>query len=457
MARIGIIGAGWAGCAAALELAERGHQVTLFEAARIPGGRARTVPLHDQNLDNGQHILLGAYSETLRMMRRVGVAADEVFLRVPLQMHYPEDVDGMQFAAGRLPAPLHLATGLLRAKGLHRDDRLALARFTTTARWMGWRMHEDCSVTTLLQRFDQTARVIRLMWRPLCVAALNTEPDVASAQVFLNVLRDSFGARRAASDMLIPKASLSQLFPEAAIARVVQRGGRYLSGVTIKALESDAAGWRVRANRSDAAARTAGPAMDSGSLVDVLLDGVIVATDPARALTLLDGIASAKTLAPLAALGYEPITTCYLQYAATLGLPRPFFALADDPERGHWGQFVFDRGQLAPQHAGLMAVVVSASTHAMLDGHEALSKNIAQQLATSFPALFSQPPRWARCVTEKHATFRCTPGLIRPDCDIGVEHVAIAGDYTAGDYPATLESAVRSGLAAARHLTSQRD
>ena len=106
-----------------------------------------------------------------------------------------------------------MVVALLRASGLARADKLALARFSTTARWMGWQLHTDCSVAELLERFDQTERLIRLMWRPLCLAALNTPPERASAQVFLNVLRDSLGAGRRASDMLVPRTDLSSLVP----------------------------------------------------------------------------------------------------------------------------------------------------------------------------------------------------------------------------------------------------
>jgi predicted NAD/FAD-binding protein len=193
---VAVVGGGWAGCAAAVELADAGCAVTLFEAARTPGGRARAVQAHGRILDNGQHILLGAYESTLKLLRRVGVDPASSLLRLPLQMRYPPASGLMDFAAPRLPAPLHVLAALLRAKGLDRDDKLALARFSTTARWMDWRLDVDCSVAELLERYDQTPRITQLLWRPLCVAALNTPAERASARVFLAVLRDSLGARQ---------------------------------------------------------------------------------------------------------------------------------------------------------------------------------------------------------------------------------------------------------------------
>jgi squalene-associated FAD-dependent desaturase len=457
MQRIAVVGAGWAGCSAAMELAAQGHRVALVDAARVPGGRARRVELHGRSLDNGQHILLGAYRQTLRMMRLAGIDIERAFLRLPLQMHYPVLSDGMQFEASRLPAPLHLAFALLKSKGLVRADRLALARFTTTARWMDWRMHVDCTVSEFLERFDQTERVIRLMWRPLCIAALNTRPEQASAQVFLNVLRDSFGARRAASDMLIPRIDLSAAFPDAAGAFVVARGGATCYGRTVTRLLREDGRWRLQlAGAVTSVGMSAGPNAaaegDAEALGAQSFDGVVIATQPAHAATLLaeHGAQVAHNL--IEQLQTEPITTCYLQYPESVRLPRPFLALVDDCASGEWGQFVFDRGQLQADHGGLLAVVVSASEEAIAHGKDALVDQIAAQLARAFGAESFKRPIWSQVITEKQATFRCTPSLARPTVETGVPGLALAGDYTAGDYPSTLESAVRSGSEAARLL-----
>jgi squalene-associated FAD-dependent desaturase len=431
MPMLAVIGGGWAGCAAAVELARKGHAVTLFEAARTLGGRARCIETDGVVVDNGQHILLGAYRETLRLMHTVGVDPDDALLRLPLQMRYPPGSDGMDFAVPRLPAPLHLLTGLLRAKGLALEDKLALARFSTTARWMEWRLHTDCTVSELLDRFDQTDRLIRLMWRPLCIAALNTPPERASAQVFLNVLRDSLGARRAASDMLIPRLDLSTLFPTRAASFVERHGGTILYGAAVRKIRRHDAGWQL----------------DTSAAGDTQFDAVIVATPPAQAAVLLEGLADTTTLA---SFDYEPITTCYLQYEREFSLDHAFFALTDDPAQGHWGQFVFDRGQLDKNHAGLLSVVVSASGAAIELGHQALAAAIAAQLAQVFGAPQLSGPTWTKVISEKRATFSCTPGLSRPANDTGMEGLLIAGDYTASDYPATLESAVRSGIRAAQ-------
>ena len=427
--QVAVVGGGWAGCAAAVELATRGAAVTLYEASRTLGGRARVVRMKDKTLDNGQHIMLGAYRETLRLMRHLGIAEASALLRLPLQMCYPDGA-GMHFVAPRLPAPLHVGVALLRSRGLTRQDKMALARFSTTARWMGWQLNQDCSVSELLARFDQTDRMVQLMWRPLCIAALNTPPERASAQVFLHVLRDSLGARRAASDMLLPRVDLSALFPARAAAYIEGRGGKVVLGSTVDALERDGDCWRVNGEACDA---------------------VVIATPPAQAAALL--LPHAPTI-QIPAFEWEAITTVYLQYAAEVRLPRPFLALLDQPDAGHWGQFVFDRGQLNADDAGLLAVVISASGPALGLGNDSLPPQAAAQLAQVLRRPELAAPLWSKVISEKRATFACTPGLQRPANDVGVPGLALAGDYTASDYPATLESAVRSGVAAARLVGS---
>jgi hydroxysqualene dehydroxylase len=428
--RIAVVGGGWAGCAAAVELTRNGAAVTLFEAARTLGGRARRIEAAGHTLDNGQHILLGAYAATLKMMRTVGIAPNDAVLSLPLQMRYPPG--GMTFAAPRLPAPLHLAVALLRATGLNREDKLAMARFSTTARWMGWRLDHDCSVAELLERFDQTPRLARLMWRPLCLAALNTPPETASAQVFLAVLRDSLGARRAASDMLVPRHDLSALFPDAAARWLRQRGSDVRLGAKITALAPNGDGWLLDGEPYDA---------------------VVLAAAPVAAAALLAPLPeAAPVVAQLAAFTYEPITTCYLRYDAGVRLAQPFFALEDDPAAGRWGQFVFDRGWLDPAQAGLLAVITSAAGAAAALPQPELAAAIAAQLAQAFARPGLGTPGWTKVVTEKRATYACKAGLARPANATPLPGLVLAGDYTAGDYPATLEMAVRSGLAAAALL-----
>lgn len=427
---IAVIGAGWAGCAAAVECASKGHQVTLIEAARVAGGRARRITQHGHHLDNGQHILLGAYSETLRLMRAVGLQPSKLMLRLPVQMRYPSFSDGIDFIASKLPAPLHILSALITSRGLSWSDKLAMAQFASAARWMGWQLDHDCSVSQLLTQFSQTEKLTVCMWRPLCIAALNTPPERASANVFLSVLRDSLGARRSASDMLLPKTDLTALFPEAAIAYLESQGGKIEFGTRIKQIEQRTTGINI-----------------TGDDYASEFDAIVIATPPWITQDLMrehdHEIATHQ-------FSYEPITTCYLQYATSTRLDNAFYALLDDADKKAWGQFVFDRGYLNPDQVGLFAVVISAANEASNLDNAELSKAVANQLAAAFQQPSYAQPEWTSVITEKRATFACAPNLDRLPNKTKINNIVLAGDYTKSDYPATLESAVRSGVQAAR-------
>jgi predicted NAD/FAD-dependent oxidoreductase len=259
--------------------------------------------------------------------------------------------------------------------------------------------------------------------------------------VFLAVLRDSLGAARSASDMLLPRLDLGALLPAAAQRFVAAHGGTVHCGAKVTAVAPAGRQWRVEA---------AGHAV--GGNASMLFDAVVLATPPPAAAALLETLPLGAIAQQLSAFQYEPITTCYLKYGAEVRLGLPFQALLDDPASGHWGQFVFDRGQLDPAQAGLWSVVVSASGEAAALGQAALAQAIAAQLAAVFRRPELADPAWSQVITEKRATFACTPGLQRPPNITGLDGLALAGDYTASDYPATLETAVRSGAAAARAI-----
>ncbi len=227
--RIAIIGGGWAGIAAAVELVDRGAAVTLIEAGRALGGRARRAATPEGDLDNGQHILLGAYHHCLALMRRVGARPEEQLLRLPLRLADPR---GFCLALPRLPAPLHLAWGLLTARGPGWMEKLRTALWMQRLKARRFRIEPDTSVSAWLDASGQTGVLRRHLWEPLCLAALNTPPARASAQIFAHVLRDSLAsASPGATDLLLPRGTLSDLLPTPAAAWLSQRGAIVRTGI----------------------------------------------------------------------------------------------------------------------------------------------------------------------------------------------------------------------------------
>lgn len=405
-----IVGAGYAGLACAVELADAGLTVEVFEASRTLGGRARAVTVDGLTLDNGAHILVGAYAETLRLMVKVG-AGGTALRRTPLRLEFANRV---RVAAPRLPAPLHLAWALLTARGLSWGDKLAAIRFMRTMQAAGFRLAADMTAADLFAAHRQPERVRRFLWEPLCLAALNTPVAIASAQVFLNVLKDSLAADRAASDLLLPATDFSSLFPEPAARFIAARGGQVHRGRRIRSLD-ELAGFAHR----------------------------VLAVAPYHLPALAPQIA-------LPDFSWQPIATVYLQYPPHIRLP--FAMLGMDTAGGGHAQWLFDRGALCGQH-GLIAAVISGDGPWQAIGHAALAAAIHAEVAGCLPGL--PPPRRTHVIEEKRATFCCTPGLLRPGTATAWPDLWLAGDYVAGPYPATLEGAVSSGVAAARSILRQ--
>ena len=411
---LAVIGAGWAGLAAAVEATRAGHAVTLFEMAPQPGGRAREV-LHDGlALDNGQHILIGAYTQTLRLMREVGVDVDAVLLRTPLRLTDP-DGRGLQLPPG---SPLlAFAAGVWRREGWSLRDRLTL--LVAASGWAagGFRCDPSLTVTALTKGLGDTLQ--RDLIDPLCVAALNTPSGEASATVFLRVLRDALFSGPGSADLLLPRVSLGELFPAPATAWLARRGAALRLATRVQRVERDGTAWRVDGDRFDA---------------------VVLATPPSEAARLTESIAPDWSHRATA-FDHEPIVTVYLQ-SGTTRLPEPMLVLpAGDSTPA---QFVFDRGQLGGP-AGLLAFVISGARPWVDAGREATIAATLAQARSALGALLAADPQLRLLVTEKRATFRCVPGLMRPTGMVAPGLMA-AGDHVDGPYPATLEGAVRSGI-----------
>ena len=428
--RVAIVGGGWSGMAAAVEAVQAGHQVTVFEASRSLGGRARALPCtlpdgSSTTLDNGQHILIGAYSETLRLMRLVGVDTANAFLRMPLRMVFP---DGRGLRLPHWPPPLDALAGITLARGWNLADKAALLRVALRWRLGGFACNDATSVLDLCQ--DLTPRVLAELIEPLCVSALNIAPAQASGQVFLQVLHDSLFGGRGASNLLLPRVDLSALFPEAAGRWITARGAQVHRAARVQPRWTVDTGWRIG---------------DTG------FDQVLIATAAPDAARLAEDAAIGMAHADrdnidvwsgmARRLHHTAITTVYA-WGQGASLPEPLLALRSQPSEppGELAQFVFDRGQLggAP---GLLAFVVSASSA----DRESAEQLVLRQARTELGLVLTP----VQTVVEKRATFACVPGLQRPPMQIA-PGLRACGDYVQGPYPATLEGAVRAGVAAVR-------
>jgi squalene-associated FAD-dependent desaturase len=432
--KIAVIGAGWAGMAAAVTATHAGHTAIVFEAAQTIGGRARALKCLLPNkkeilLDNGQHILIGAYTETLKLMHTVGIDPRTSLLSMPMALLFA-DGRGLQFP--NWPTPLDALAGILGARGWSITDKASLLRVA-----LGWQLKRfQCApletVATLCK--SCSPRVMAELIEPLCVSALNTPAAQASGQVFLRVMQDALFGVQGGSRLLLPRLDLSELFPSAAARWVVQQGGHVRLGARVTSVQALGAQWQVE---------------------DEVFDAVIIAASSSESAKILARCARAapeKIAKKMQAwadtadqLAFEAITTVYA-WAPTATLPHPMLALrSHDASPGQTtfpAQFVFDRGQLGGP-PGLLAFVASASSGDRQTLQAQVLEQAQSQLGLTLQAI--------QTVVEKRATFACTPGVQRPTSFISLGLVA-CGDYVAGPYPATLEGAVRSGVRAAQSL-----
>jgi len=426
-----VVGGGWAGLACAVRMAEQGHAVTVLESAKQTGGRARRVAFAERPVDNGQHLLLGAYHQTLALLEQLGVSTESSLLRCELDLYLQQLEDRpFRLHLPHLLSPVNLFLGLLRAEGFNLLDRWRALQFGLRLFANTLAPEHDLSVAELLRKYRQTANNIRALWEPICLAALNTPIDEASAQIFIRVLHDSFCRSHLDADMLLPRVDLGRLLPDAASDYVEQHGG--FVHLSQRVNELTIVQGQIKAVKTDVRKYEA--------------EHVVLAIPPHACVPLLKAHAELHDIAyNLKGFSYYPIYTVYLQYPPSVQADRPIQGLL-----GTTTQWLVDR-RICGQ-AGLIAAVISGpGEHTGLD-NDSLSARVQTELQQMYP-------HWPAAqdvmvIREKRATFNCRAGIstLRPGNRTPVSGLWLAGDYTDTGYPATIESAVISGLAAANNI-----
>ncbi len=434
---VAIIGGGCAGLSAAAALVDKGFQVTIFESSPQLGGRARTVAVENNNLmqllDNGQHILLGAYRETLALLRKAGVDETQVFLRLPLQINMQFTSEKSAFSLKSvdfLPAPLNMLFGLLCCRGLSFSERMSAIKLMLHLKKMHYQVASDTPLAEFLMQHRQSAKLLKMLWEPLCLAALNTPIEIASTSIFLNILRDTFMGNKRNSNFLLPRLDLSRMISQPIAQYIQAKGGEIKLNTRINKLKIEVNGFSLETKEGTS-----------------YFSDVVIAVSPARIDKLIGDIPTLQhALQQTQAFVYQPIYTIYFQYPADTKLPSVMTGLTNA-----LGQWVFDRGQLCGQ-IGLVAVIVSAKGKHQQLSQDELALTIAEELNLAFSDL--PKPLWYKVIAEKRATFSCEVNLARPTNRTAQPRLFLAGDYTYADYSATIEGAIRSGIKCAELIAN---
>jgi squalene-associated FAD-dependent desaturase len=398
--KVAVVGGGLAGLAAALDLVDAGHAVTVYEARPTLGGAVQTLPDREGDPepppDNGQHIALGCFTEYLRFLERVGEGDSYLRTRLALPVL---DRDGRDAAIEpRLGS-------LLRYRLLPMRDRIRIP--LVTARCRNARANPGETFGALLRRLGTSDAAIDRFWDVFVRPALNLACDEVDAGAGLFTVRTALLGPRANSDLVLPTKPLGWMHGDAA--------GRVL-------------GDRVRLEQR------------VESIDELDADATVVAVPPRESARLLGEEEPA--------LEDSPIVSIHLWFDRVL-LDRPLAALLGSD--AHW---VFDRGSLTGSRPerGQYLTVVSSGVPELLEvrGRE-LVERIAGQLTER---LGEAELLWSRVSREPYATIALRPGVERPGVETSRPNVARAGAWTDTGWPATMESAIRSGRRAAQHILS---
>lgn len=434
-----VVGGGFAGLAAATLLAERGARVLLLEARPYLGGRARswTDPETGSTVDNGQHLFMGCYGDTLLLLDRLGTR-DRLNLEPRLTVPFIDPGGAVsRFTLPSLPLfSLSIAAGLVRFPGLSRRERLGLLRVALAARSRAGRRGpqgslDEVSVSAWLQSLGQSSRTMERLWHPLAIAALNEEPGRASAAMLLPVLEGLFASGAGGARLGVPRVGLSDLYADPA--------GHYL---------------RARGSEVRLRAQVRQVLFGRGRCEGVLLaDGtrlpaphVIASVPPADLLEMLPAeIAAEPFFARCSRLETSPIVSVYLWFGGPV-TDLPYAGLIG----GEW-QWMFNRRAFAGRGgAGAGVTLVRSAARSFVEAsREVLVRKALEDLHRFFPASRRLALRHALVIKEKRAAISPTCGsfTLRPPSWTPYEGLHLAGDWTATGLPATIEGAVLSGHA----------
>jgi len=436
-----VIGGGLAGLSAATALAERGRRVLVLEARPSLGGRATafTDPATGERVDNGQHALFGCYHETFSFLEAIG-ARDRVRLERVLDLQIVDAASARsRLTAAALPAPFHLAGGLLGWRAIGWGDRLAAVRLGLRLRREARRdagglepdpQWSQRTVDEWLIANGQTRRLRELLWEPLAVAALNQSPAVAAAAPFVRVASRLLGGSPRDAAIGLPATALDEMYATPASQWIEHHGGRVSLGrpARLVAIGSHRVAVELEGERLEA------PVVISS--VPWFAFPALAAATPALAATAR--LAGQMASSPIVTVNFwldRPVTD-----VAFVGLPGRVF------------QWIFDKARLVGGAQSHLSLISSGADELVGWSNARLIAHAREELTAALPEAGRATILGAVAVREKRATFSLAPGQpARPGPTTPVTGLLLAGDWTETGLPATIEGAVASGHRAAEH------
>lgn len=422
-----VIGGGLAGLSAAVNLARAGIHVELFEASPKPGGRAYSLTdrTTGETIDNGQHIMMGCYKETLRFLGLIG-AMDTIDIRKRLKVNFVDKSLGVvPLEAKNGIYPLNLLSGLLSYKALNLSERFEIVSLFSRLIFIKPKSLFGRTAFEWLKDQKQSPRTIKAFWDILAVGALNTDLRLASASIFAAILKRMFLKGSSAASIILPKTGLSEMYCRQSAEFICSHGGSITLSEPVKGVE-----------------------IDNGSVQKIILEN--------REVTGFDFVVSAVPFHSFAKIFPEEFVSSMglsnLSYSSILSLnlwlkenpfTEDFYGLIDSPV--HW---VFN-------HRKYITIVISNADGIIEKSRPELLEMILSELEGYFPQFKRSMVYETKLIKEKRATFIPESNILgrRPQTKTPFENLMLAGDWTATGLPATIEGAVKSGYDAARAVT----
>jgi hydroxysqualene dehydroxylase len=436
-----VIGAGFAGLSAGVALAERGYRVAVLERKPALGGRAYSFedPETGDFVDNGQHVLMGCYRETLDFLTKIGTRDKLVFHQnLEIEMLDRGGARGSLYTA-RMPGPLHMSAALLRYGLLSRSERLRVVMGGMRLLNMRRRDRatlERMTVAELMDLLGQGERARQCFWYPMAIATLNEDPTVSSAALLAEVLKRAFFSRRSDSAFVYSKVGLTDLYCSAAVEFIERRGGVVATRSAVVGLDLDSDGKIAAVRLRD------GRRLEAANFV--------IAAPPAQLLAMLpESLVADPFFSHLAELGTSPIICVHVW------LDRAVTDWAFVGFIGTTTQWLFNKRRIFEQHGerhpGYLSFVISGARSLVDRGNEDLLDLVIDDLQTMIPRARDAKVVKALVLKEKQATMAPEPRShqLRPPTATPLKNLFLAGDWIQTGLPATIESAVISGRSAA--------
>jgi hydroxysqualene dehydroxylase len=441
-----VIGAGFAGLAAAVALAERGMRVTVLEGKPAPGGRAYSFT--DENtgdlVDNGQHVLMGCYRETLDFLDRIG-ASDKLVVHEDLEIEMLAGPGkSAKLKTARLPGPLHMSAALFGYRHLSVGERWGVMRGGLAMLAMRRRGGDELrrfTVAQLMDRLGQPARARECFWYPLSIATLNDEPELSSSALLAEVFARAFFSRRSDSAFIYSRAGLSDLYCTGARELIERAGGAVVPHSIVEMLEPGGGlvgGVRLRDGRRFEAKNFIS-AVPAQNLLRFLPENAVANPFFSR----------------LTGLSISPIICAHVWLDREV-TRSPFVGFI-----GTTTQWMFNKRIIFEQHGaahpGYLSFVISGARRLIDKSGDELLGIVMNDFRAMIPAAREAKVVKSIVIKEKNATM--APDLrsheLRPGAATPIPNFFLAGDWIQTGLPATIESAVISGRAAAAAVAAR--